>query len=134
MSAMWIAPDNRSPLRWVVPVLVLAAGAVVAVVLATEGRTGTGLAALAVLAGYAATLAYRRNEPALTISEGFGSGHRARAHLRAAAMTGDMVTIALVAAVVVQGLRGGDIMPYVWLAALAGGTYGLSALAAGRAF
>jgi hypothetical protein len=134
MSAMWIAPENRSPFRWAVPALVLAAGAVVAVVLATEDRTATGLIALVVLAGYAAALAYRRNEPALTISEGFGSGHRARAHLRAAAMTGDVLTCALVAAVVVQGMRGADIMPYVWLAALGGGTYVLSALAAGRAF
>ncbi len=134
MSAMWIAPDNHSPLRWAVPALVLAAGAVVAAALAAEGRAGTGLVALAVLAGYAAALAYRRNEPALTISEGFGSGHRARAHLRAAAMTGDVLTCAVVAAVVVQGLRGADITPYVWLAALGGGTYLLSAMAAGRPF
>ncbi|GAA2452702.1 hypothetical protein GCM10010191_83880 [Actinomadura vinacea] len=129
---MWIAPENRSLSRWIVPALVLGAGAVVAAVLTADGRTNTGLIALAVLAGYAAALAYRRNEPALTISEGFGSGHRARAHLRAAAMTGDVVTGALVGAVVVQGLRGADVMPYVWLAALAGGTYVLSALAAAR--
>ncbi|XVQ07836.1 ABC transporter permease [Spirillospora sp. CA-255316] len=130
---MWIAPENRSLSRWIVPGIVLGAGAVVATVLATDGRTDTGLIALAVLAGYAAALAYRRNEPALTISEGFGTGHRARAHLRAAAMTGDVVTAALVGAVVVQGLRGADIMPYVWPAALAGGTYALSAMASARA-
>lgn len=130
---MWIAPENRGAGRWVVPSLVLCAGAVVAGMLAADGRGPTGLVALAVLAGYAAALAYRRNEPALTISEGFGTGHRARAHLRAAAMTGDVLTGALVAAVVVQGLRGADITPYVWLAALAGGTYVLSALVAARA-
>jgi hypothetical protein len=130
---MWMAPENRSPARWIAPVLVLAAGGVVAAVLATDGRTGTGLVAAAVLAGYAAVLAYRRNEPALTLSEGFGSGYRARAHLRAAAMTGDVLTCALVAAIVVQSLRGADIMPYVWLAALGGGTYALSALVGGRA-
>lgn len=132
MAGMWIAPESRSLTRWIVPAIVLGAGGVVAVVMTTDGRVGTGLVALAVLAGYAAALAYRRNEPALTISEGFGSGHRARAHLRAAAMTGDVVTGALVAAVVVQGLRGADIMPYAWLAAVAGGTYALSALAGGR--
>jgi hypothetical protein len=130
---MWIAPEKRSPARWIVPLLVLAAGGAVAVVLATEGRTGTGLVALAVLAGYALALAYRRNEPALTISEAFGGGHRARAHLRAAAMTGDVLMCAVVAAVVVQGLRGADITPYVWLAALGGAVYALSALASGRA-
>ncbi|MFI0353715.1 ABC transporter permease [Actinomadura sp. 9N407] len=130
---MWIAPENRGAGRWIVPAIVLGAGAVVAAVLAADDRGGTGLVALVVLAGYALALAYRRNEPALTISESFGSGHRARAHLRAAAMTGDVLTGALVAAVVVQGLRGADIMPYVWLAAVAGGTYTVSALAAGRA-
>jgi hypothetical protein len=133
MAGMWIAPENRSPLRWVVPVLVLATGAVIAVLLAMDGRTGTGLVALAVLAGYAAVLAYRRNEPALALGDGYGGGYRARAHLRAAAITGDVVICALVASVVVQGLRGGDIMPYVWPAALGGGAYAVSALVGGRA-
>lgn len=47
-------------------------------------------------------------------------------------MTGDTVTAALVAALVVQALRGADITPYAWLAALAGGTYLLSVLVVGR--
>ncbi|MBT2211750.1 MULTISPECIES: ABC transporter permease [Actinomadura] len=129
---MWIAPERRSLSRWAVPGLVLAAGVVVGAVLAADGRSGTALTALAALTGYAGYLAYRRNEPALPLGEGFGSGHRARAHLRAAAMTGDVVTVAVVAALVVQALRGADIAPYAWLAALAGGTYLLSALAGGR--
>lgn len=129
---MWIAPERRSIGRWAVPGLVLGAGVVVGVVLAADGRTGTALAALAALAGYAAYLAYRRNEPTLPLSEGFGSGTRARAHLRAAAMTGDVLTVAVVGALIVQALRGGDIAAYAWLAALAGLTYLLSALAGGR--
>ncbi|MDL4777121.1 MULTISPECIES: ABC transporter permease [Thermomonosporaceae] len=129
---MWIAPERRSLSRWIVPGVVLAAGVVVAAVLAADGRRETGLVALAVLAGYAGHLGYRRHEPALPVSETFGNGHRARAHLKAAAMTGDTVTAALVAALVVQALRGADITPYAWLAALAGGTYLLSVLVAGR--
>src|SRR4051794_38851040 len=81
---MWIAPERRSLSRWAVPGLVLGAGVVVGAVLAADGRDGTALIALAALAGYAGYLAYRRNEPALPLSEGFGSGHRARTHLRAA--------------------------------------------------
>lgn len=126
---MWIAPERRGIGRWAVPGLALGAGVVVGAVLAADGRTGTGLLALAALAGYAAYLAYRRNEPALPLSEGFGSGTRARAHLRAAAMTGDVLTVAVVGALIVQALRGADITAYVWLAALAGVTYFLSALA-----
>ncbi|GAA2591382.1 ABC transporter permease [Actinomadura fulvescens] len=129
---MWIAPERRGLGRWIAPGLALAAGAVVAAVLAADGRGETGLVALGVLAGYAVHLGYRRNEPALPISEGFGSGHRARAHLRSAAMTGDVLTAAIVAAVVVQGLRGADITPYAWLAALAGVVYTLSAIFGGR--
>ncbi|MEO3827503.1 ABC transporter permease [Actinomadura sp. B10D3] len=129
---MWIAPERRSLSRWAVPGLALGAGIVVGAVLAADGRSGTALVALAALAGYAVYLAYRRNEPALPFSESFGSGTRARAHLRASAMTGDMLTVAVVAALVVQALRGADVTPYAWLAAVAGVTYLLSALAAGR--
>lgn len=129
---MWIAPERRSLSRWAVPGLVLAAGVVVGAVLAADGRSGTALVALAALAGYAGYLGYRRNEPALPVSDGFGSGTRARAHLRAAAMTGDVLTVAVVGALIVQSLRGADITAYAWLAALAGATYLLSAFAAGR--
>ncbi|WP_019633776.1 hypothetical protein [Actinomadura atramentaria] len=133
---MWIAPERRSRnlSRWLVPGLVLAAGAVVAAVLAADGRAATGLVALGALAGYAAHLGYRRHEPALPISEAFGSGHRARAHLRAAAMTGDVLTAGVVAALVVQALRGADTAPFAWLALLAGVTYAISAMIAGRSF
>ncbi|GAA4227139.1 hypothetical protein GCM10022254_14080 [Actinomadura meridiana] len=129
---MWIAPERRSLSRWAVPGVVLGAGVVVGAVLAADGRSGTALAALAALAGYAAYLAYRRNEPALPLSESFGSGTRARAHLRAAAMTGDVLTVAVVGGLTVQALRGADISAYVWLAAVAGVTYLLSALLGGR--
>ncbi|POM22298.1 hypothetical protein BTM25_57100 [Actinomadura rubteroloni] len=130
---MWIASERRSLSRWLVPGLVLAAGAVVGAVLALDGRGRTGLVALAVLAGYAAHLGYRRHEPALPLSEAFGSGHRARAHLRSAAMTGDVLTAAIVGTLVVQALRGADVTPFAWLALIAGATYAFSALVAGRA-
>ncbi|TNY37382.1 ABC transporter permease [Thermomonospora catenispora] len=129
---MWFAPEHRSGRRWIVPGLALATGVALAVALTLQGRTGAGLAALAVLAGYAGQLAYRRNEPALPLSPAFGSGHRARVHLRAAAFTGDVTAAALVGAVVVQALRDGEWLPYLWPAALAGVVYTLSAMIAGR--
>ncbi|MEV4257757.1 ABC transporter permease [Spirillospora sp. NPDC049652] len=130
---MWLAPERRSARRWAVPVLVLLAGLVVGGVLLADGRRGPALISLAVLAGYAAHLAYRRDEQGLAISEAFGRGHRGRTHLKAAAMTGDVLSAGLVAALVVQALRGADITPYAWLALLAGATYLLSALTGGRA-
>ncbi|GAA2155195.1 ABC transporter permease [Actinomadura napierensis] len=129
---MWIAPERRSLSRWAVPGLVLGAGVVVGAVLAADERYGTALIAFAALACYAGYLAFRRNEPALPVSERFGTGHRARTHLRASAMTGDVLTIAVIGGLVVQALRGGDITAYVWLAAVAGVTYLLSALIGGR--
>jgi hypothetical protein len=130
---MWIAPERRSVSRWAVPGLALVAGVVIAAMLVADDRVGTGLVALGVLAGYALLLGYRRHEPALPGGEGFGTGHRARAHAKAAAMTGDVLTGAVVAAVIVQGLRGADIVPYAWLAALAGVTYALTATFSNRA-
>ncbi|MBA9006140.1 MULTISPECIES: ABC transporter permease [Thermomonospora] len=129
---MWFAAERRGGRRWIVPGLTLAVGLGLAVSLALQDRLGAGLAALAVLGGYAAHLAYRRDEPALPVSAAFGSGHRARSHLRAAAVTGDVLVAVVVGAVVVQTLRGGEVAPYLWLAGLAGIVYTVSALVAGR--
>jgi len=115
----------------VVPVLAAAAGVGIAGTAASHGRLREGLIALAVLLGYSLHLAYRRGEGPLVLSEGYGRGPRARSHLRAAAMTGDVLILAVVCAVIVQVLRGASIGPYGWLAALAGVTYALSALVAG---
>jgi hypothetical protein len=131
MSAMWLAPERRSRRRWLVPTVALLTGVALAVVLTTRDEVKTGLVVLAVLAGYAGILAYRRHEPALALSGAFGSGHRARGHLKAAAMTGDILSLALVGATITQSLRGADITPYAWLAALAGATYALSVLVSG---
>lgn len=128
---MWIAPERRGSRQWIVPALAAAVGVGVAVTVVLRGQLTTGLIAFAVLAGYALHLAYRRGEGALAISEAFGRGHRGRSHLKAAAMTGDVLIAAIVCTVVVQVLRGASLGPFGWLAALAGLTYGLSALVAG---
>ena len=48
-------------------------------------------------------------------------------------MTGDVLTVGIVAGLVVRALREGTVGPYAWLAALAGATYAFSLLVAGRA-
>lgn len=130
---MWIAPERHRAKRWAVPVLAVLVGGVIAAVLAVRDQTTTGLITWAVLAGYGAHLGYRRNEPSLPIGEAFGSGHRARSHLKAAALTGDVLVAAIVAALVVQALRGAAVEPFSWLAAVAGVTYTLAIMIVGRA-
>jgi hypothetical protein len=125
---MWITPERRRMRHWIVPALVALVGAAVAVVLMVRDRTGSALATLGVLAGYALLLAFRSGERAFAINDGFGSGRRANLHLRAAAMTGDVLIAAIVGALVVQALRGAAVGPLAWLAGLAGGTYVLSLL------
>lgn len=129
---MWITSERRGGTRhWVVPALAAAAGIGIATIAAIRGQVGAGLVALAVLGGYALHLAYRRGEGTFAVSEGFGRGPRGRGHLKAAAMTGDVLIAAIVCAVIVQVLRGGEVGPFGWLAALAGLTYLISIAIAG---
>ncbi|MCW2902386.1 MAG: binding-protein-dependent transport system inner rane component [Streptosporangiaceae bacterium] len=130
---MWIAPERRRLPRWIVPGLVAVVGIAVGVGLLLDDRPRTAGITSAVLLGYAGHLAHRRNEPHLPLSEAFGRGHRARSHLRAAAMTGDVLTGGIVAGLIVQALREGTVGPFGWLAALAGVTYAGSVLLASRA-
>jgi hypothetical protein len=125
---MWITPERRHVRHWFVPVLVLLVGVAVAITMVIRDRTGSGVTTLGVLAGYAALLAFRSGEPALPISDAFGTGRRATLHLRAAAMTGDVLIAAIVGALLVQALRGAAVGPLALLAGLAGVTYVLSLL------
>ncbi|RAY13925.1 ABC transporter permease [Actinomadura craniellae] len=122
---MWIAPERRSATRWAVPALALTAGVAAAVLLTMRGQGTTGLVCLAVLAGYALHLAFRRTEGGSSYGDSFGGG-RSRTQVRAAAVAGDAVIGALVAAVVVQGLRGAEILPYAWPLGVAALAYVLS--------
>jgi hypothetical protein len=123
---MWIAPERHGFKHWLVPALAACVGVAAAITAVVRGHTGTGLVALAVLAGYAVHLAYRRSEGVFAVSETFGTGHRARSHLKAAAMTGDVLIAVIVSALVVQVLRDAPIGPFGWLAGVAGVTYVLS--------
>ncbi|MCD0453373.1 ABC transporter permease [Actinocorallia sp. API 0066] len=128
---MWLAPERRGRQGWVVPVFAMLAGVGVAGLLVYREEAVAGLIAGAVLLGYGIQLAYRRDERGLAVSESFGRGRSGRSHLRAAAMTGDVLVAGLVAAVVVQALRGAELGPLPYLAAVAGLTYIVSIVVAG---
>jgi hypothetical protein len=127
---MWITPERRRMRHWLVPAFVALVGAAVAITLVLHDRTGAAIATAAVLVGYAAMLAYRRGEPAFPISSAFGSGGRANIHLRAAAMTGDVLAATIVGALLVQALRDAPVGPLAWLAGLGGLTYAVALVVA----
>ncbi|MFL6052732.1 MAG: ABC transporter permease [Actinoallomurus sp.] len=131
---MWIAPERRRAGRWIAPALAIAAGVALGATETARGHLTTGLVGLAVLFGYGALLAYRRGESVLTVHEAFGSGRRSGIHLRAAAMTGDVLVGVIVAAMLVQALRGAEIGLLAGLAAVAGVTYFLSILMLNRSY
>ncbi|GAB2852644.1 hypothetical protein GCM10022221_60100 [Actinocorallia aurea] len=127
---MWLAPERRGRQGWLVPVFAMLAGAGVAGFLVYREEMTAGLVAGGVLLAYGIQLAYRRDERGLALSESFGQGRRGGAHLRAAAMTGDVLVAGLVAALVVQALRGAELGPLPYLAGVAGATYLISIVVA----
>src|SRR3954451_2940431 len=117
---MWIAPERRRAHRWIAPILVVAAGVAVAVAVALRGQTETGLVTAAVLLAYAILLAARGGESSRGSHDTFGgSSARGGPHTRAAAATGDVLMAVVVAALIIQTLRGADSMQIWTLAGLA---------------
>ena len=127
---MWIAPERRRAHRWIAPVLAVAAGAAVAVTVALRGQTEIGLVTLAVLLGYAILLGARGGETSHGSHEtyGGGGGRGGGPHTRAAAATGDVLVAVIMAALIVQALRGAEIWVLAGLAAVACVTYLVSIL------
>jgi hypothetical protein len=120
---MWIAPERRRAHRWIAPLLAVAAGVAVGATVALRGQTETGLVTVAVLLAYALLLGARGGE-ASGSHETFGtSGSRGGSHTRAAAATGDVLVAVIVAALIVQALRGAEIWVLAGLAAIACITY-----------
>ena len=126
---MWIAPERRRAHRWIAPLFAVAAGVAVGVSLTLRGQTETGLVTAAVLVAYALLLSARGGEATGKSHESFGgSGGRGGPQSRAAAATGDVLVAVVVAALIVQALRGAEIWVLAGLAAVACVTYLISIL------
>jgi hypothetical protein len=126
---MWIAPERRRAHRWIAPVFAVAAGVAVGVTVALRGQTETGLVAGAVLLAYALFLGARGGDDSHGSHEKFGGGGgRSGGQTRAAAVTGDVLVAVIVAALIVQALRGAEIWVLAGLAAVACVTYLISVL------
>jgi hypothetical protein len=121
---MWIAPERRRAHRWIAPFLAVAAGVAVGATVALRGQTETGLVAAAVLLAYALLLGARSGEASSGSHDTFGAaGGRSGGHTRAAAATCDVLVAVIVAALIVQALRGAEIWVLAGLAAIACITY-----------
>lgn len=121
---MWIAPERRRAHRWIAPLFAVAAGVAVGVVVTLRGQTETGLVAGVVLLAYAILLGARAGETSGRSHDTFGgSAGRGGPHTRAAAATGDVLAAVIVAALIVQALRGAEIWTLAGLAAIACVTY-----------
>jgi hypothetical protein len=129
---MWIAPERRRAHRWIAPILAVAAGVAVGVTMVMRGQTEIGLVAAVVVVAYALLLGARGNEASQGGRETFGGGGaRGGAHTRAAAVTGDVLAAVIVAALIVQTLRGAEIWVLAGLAAVACVTYLIAVLSIG---
>jgi hypothetical protein len=123
---MWIASERRRAHRWIVPAFAAAVGVAVGATLAVRGDLETGLVTLAVLLGYGVLLGSRGGETAGGGPKALSVGRGSESHSRAAAVTGDVLMGVIVAAVLVQALRGAEIWVLAGLAGIAGVTYLLS--------
>lgn len=121
---MWIAPERRRAHRWIAPVVAVAAGVAVGATVVLRGQTEAGVVTVAVLLAYAILLGARGGDASHGSSDTFGRvGGRGGAHTRAAAVTCDVLAAVIVAALIVQALRGAEIWVLAGLAAIACVTY-----------
>ncbi len=103
---MWIASERRRGHRWVAPAFAVAAGLGIGATLTVRGQMNAGLVTMGVLLAYGLLLALRGGDSG---RDGYGGGRRSSAHVRAAAVTGDILVGIIVATVLVQALRGAEI-------------------------
>ncbi len=123
---MWIAPERRRGHRWIAPTFAVAAGLAIGVTLTVRGQMNAGLATLGVLLAYSLLLALRGGDSGHGTHDGYGGGRRSAAHVRAAAVTGDILVGVIVTAVLIQALRGAEIWIPAGFAGFACLTYLLS--------
>jgi hypothetical protein len=114
--------------KWYLPAFSLVIGLVMLAVSWLGGHLAQGLISLAVLAGFGLVilLAGRRSETIRGLS-GEGRDERfAQMDLKATAVSGLAVIVALIAAWLVATARGQSGQPYDWLLAIAGLAYALA--------
>jgi hypothetical protein len=110
--------------RWLVPVLCAVLGVVVLVVWWLGGSLGSGLVSMGIMVGFGLFLLLAGRSETIRGLRGDGRDERfAQIDLRATAIAGSAVIVALIAAFLTEIARGHDGNPYGWLLAIGGLSY-----------
>jgi hypothetical protein len=124
MSTKETTPKTNRPINWAVPAtaVVLGLGYLVAGIVGDQ--IGFGIFGLCLMVGIAVILILVRGHSETV--QGLLDKRDERINqidLEATAAAGGVTIMAIIIAVFVQIARGGDVMPYAWLGALAGIAY-----------
>ncbi len=118
-SCQWLA---RS--RWLVLVSCLVLGGVVALAGSLGGQVALGLTGLAVMAAFGLVVTLASGSETVRGLRGDGRDERfAQMDVRATAMTGQVLILAVIVSWLVEIAQGHDGEPYQWLGMIAGVTY-----------
>lgn len=110
--------------KWSVVALAVALGLLMLGIQWAGGHPGRGVVSLAILSSYAAVLLFGGRSDAVRELRGDERDERSREiQMRATAIAGRLLILAVVIASLVELARGHDISPYTWLASLGGLSY-----------
>jgi hypothetical protein len=110
--------------KWFVPLIAVGMGMVVFAAQSIGGDPGGGLVSLAIMCAFAALILLGGRSETIRGLRGDGRDERFRKiDIHATALAGLAVTIAVIAASIVEFARGRGPGPYGWLAVVGGVTY-----------
>jgi hypothetical protein len=118
---------GRRRSKWFLPIFVIFLGLVIFAAEGIGGHLGRGIESLAIMGVLAIALVLGGRSETVRGLRGDGRDERfALIDLRATALAGSAVTIAILIGWIVEIARGRDGGPYTWLATVAGGAYVLA--------
>ncbi|MEA2264835.1 MAG: hypothetical protein QOE27_418 [Solirubrobacteraceae bacterium] len=117
-------PGGRRRSKWFLPIFVVVLGLVIFAAEGIGGHLDRGIDSLGIMAALAVALVLGGRSETVRGLRGDGRDERfALIDLRATALAGSVVTIAILIGWIVEIARGRDGGPYTWLATVAGGAY-----------
>jgi hypothetical protein len=110
--------------KWFLPLFSVALGLVVFGAQWIGGDPGSGLLSLGIMSAFGALVLFGGRSETIRGLRGDGRDERFRAiDMRATAISGLAVIVAIIVAFVIEVARGHDGSPFTWLGAIAGAAY-----------